>query len=100
MKISNTQQQKMLVELEEFFSVVPRNNENQKVTITFPDKVINEKTVLRIQIDAPHKDSLEMMSMSAYQIKEVKKITKLKMRSVNAFVFSKTKHTQFVAMFE
>mgnify|MGYP003627542947 FL=1 len=100
MKISNTQQQKMLVELEDFFSFIPRLDKNHKVAISFPDRTVQEQTSLRIQIDTPHIDNLEMVSFHDHMIKEVKKITKLKMTSVSAFVFSRTNHTQLVAMFE
>ena len=100
MKISNTQQQKMLVELEDFFSFIPRLDKNHKVKISFPDRTVQEQTSLRIEINTPHKDDLEMISMHSHMTKEVKKITGLKMTSVSAFVFSKTKHTQLVSMFE
>jgi len=99
MKISNKQQQKMLVELEEFFSVIPRLDQHHKVSISFPDRTVQEQTSLRISLRTPNTEQLEMLSLHDYQIKEVKKITGLKIKSVNAFVHAK-ESTEFVAMFE
>ena len=99
MKISSIQQQKMLVDLEEFFSVIPRLDQHHKVSISFPDRTVQEQTSLRVCIKTPHTEKLEMLSLHDYQIKEVKKITGLKVKSVNAFVHA-NESTHFVAMFE
>ena len=95
---------RMQKELDSYFSYVPMLNEEQTIKCSFPEKTVIEKTVLRISLDCSNQtkkgdSELHMMSMHDHDIKAVKKITGLKLKSFNAFVYTK-RHTQLVAMFE
>jgi len=102
MNLTTTQIQKMQTELELYFSYVPMLNKEQTIKISFPEKSIMEKTVLRICLDCSNQSKtsdLKMMSMHEHDIKKIKDITGLKLRSFNAFVFT-NRHTELVGMFE
>ena len=96
---SKQQEREMLSKLGEFFSVISRIDNHHKISVEFPERTVQDHTTLRIGIRTPHTKELEMISLHAYQIKGIKKITGLKLKSVNAFVYSK-EFTELVAMFE
>jgi len=105
MKYTEIQTAQMLEELEQYFSYVTRLHEGtQTISFSFPERTVSEKTALRISLDCSNQtkkgdSELHMMSMHDHDIKAVKKITGLKLKSFNAFVYTK-RHTQLVSMFE
>jgi len=96
---------RMQKELDSYFSYVPMLNEEQTIKCSFPEKTVIEKTVLRISLDCSNTIpdnsgcELHMMSLHEHDIKKIKKITGLKLKSFNAFVYV-NRHTQLVGMFE
>ena len=105
MKYTQTQTTQMKEELEQYFSYVSRlHDETQTISISFPERTVSEKTVLRIALDCSNQtkkgdSDLHMMSLHEHDIKKIKKITGLKLKGFNAFVYTK-RHTQLVGMFE
>ena len=103
MKYTEIQTTQMKEELEQYFSYVSRLHEDtQTISFSFPERTVSEETVLRISLDCDNqskKGTLHMMSMHDHDIKAVKKITGLKLKSFNAFVYTK-RHTELVSMFE